>query len=381
MTHKMLTFRKAAVFAAFVLTVVYLLHSFASPSAPSTTAANPPAATPRKSNQGNEGTTPRTTAVSDSSFSRPYPPPRQASSKKETTQQPLTEVVTKNLRDKLAYQFEYDREGKFPAYIWQTWKYNPSDGEFGDTFRPAEASWTELHPGFIHEVVTDQQALFLLRHLYASVPEVVEAYEALPMPVIKADFFRYLILLARGGIYTDIDTTAIKSAMDWIPDSVPRSSIGLVVGIEADPDREDWSQWYSRRIQICQWTIQAKPGHPVLRDIVATVTEDTLRMKKKGTLKENKMEKSIVEFTGPAVWTDAIFNYLNNPKYFNMKEGKNITWETFAGIETAKKVGDVVVLPITSFSPGVQQMGAKEPEDPMAFVKHDFEGKVPRYQQ
>ena len=43
-------------------------------------------------------------------------------------------------------------------------------------------------------------------------------------------------------------------------------------------------------------------------------------------------------------------------------------------METAKKVGDVVVLPITSFSPGVQQMNAKEPDDPMAFVKHDFEG-------
>jgi len=40
----------------------------------------------------------------------------------------------------------------------------------------------------------------------------------------------------------------------------------------------------------------------------------------------------------------------------------------------AKKIGDVVVLPITSFSPGVQQMGAKDYDDPMAFVKHEFEG-------
>jgi alpha 1,6-mannosyltransferase len=38
-------------------------------------------------------------------------------------------------------------------------------------------------------------------------------------------------------------------------------------------------------------------------------------------------------------------------------------------------VGDVLVLPITSFSPGVGQMGAKEYDDPMAFVKHDFEGE------
>lgn len=237
----------------------------------------------------------------------------------------------------------------------------------------AEASWTEKHPGFVHEVVIDKSAVLLMRHLYASVPEVVEAFNSLPLPVLKADFFRYLILLARGGIYTDIDTTALKSTTEWIPDEVPRSSLGLIVGIEADPDRTDWKDWYSRRIQFCQWTIQAKSGHPVLRDIVATITEDTLRMKKLGILKVGMMDKSIMEFTGPAIWTDTIFNYFNNPTYYKM-DGKNITWEAFTGMETAKKVGDVVILPITSFSPGVGQMGSKEPDDPMAFVKHDFEG-------
>ena len=307
--------------------------------------------------------------------SRPYPPPRQLGDKKASDQQPIGQASATSLREQLQYQFPYDLGGKFPAYIWQTWKYTPASGEFTDNFRSAEASWTEKHPGFVHEVVTDQAAVYLMRHLYASVPDVLEAYNSLPLPVLKADFFRYLILLARGGIYTDIDTTALVSTTDWIPEEVPRSTVGLIVGIEADPNRTDWREWYSRRIQFCQWTIQAKPGHPVLRDVVATITEDILRMKKKGILKAGKMDKSIVEFTGPAVWTDAIFSYLNNPTYFKVK-GNNITWEAFTGMEIAKKVGDVVVLPITSFSPGVQQMGSKEPDDPMAFVKHDFEGNL-----
>lgn len=366
----MLTFRKSAVLAVFLLTAVYLLHS--SHSATSTTLAK----TAEVFKADFDGMAyPATTGVpaKADTGSRPYPPPRHGSNKKNDAQQPLAEIVTKGLREQLQYQFPYDRAGKFPAYIWQTWKYTPASGDFGETFRPAEASWSELHPGFVHEVVTDEAAVYLLKHLYASVPEVLDAYQSLPLAVLKADFFRYLILLARGGIYTDIDTTALKSTTDWIPEEVPRSSIGLIVGIEADPNRTDWKDWYSRRIQFCQWTIQAKPGHPVLRDIVATITEDALRMKKKGVLKVNRFDKSIVEFTGPAVWTDAIFNYLNDPTFFKM-DGKNVTWEAFTGMETAKKVGDVVVLPITSFSPGVQQMGAKEPDDPMAFVKHDFEG-------
>ncbi|KAI4170540.1 MAG: hypothetical protein LQ343_004917 [Gyalolechia ehrenbergii] len=360
-------YRRATVLAIFILTVLYL---FTSPRSSAST-------TPR-SHLMNDGvahavTTGRPLSTSQQT-SRPYPPPRQISSQRISNQQPMSEPTGKTLREKLQYQFPYDLEGKFPAYIWQTWKYTPASGEFDDKFRAAEASWTEKHPGFVHEVVTDSAAVYLMKYLYASVPEVLEAYNALPLPVLKADFFRYLILLARGGIYTDIDTTAITSTTDWIPPEVPRSTIGLVIGIEADADRPDWQDWFSRRIQFCQWTIQAKPGHPVLRDVVATITEDILRMRKKGILESNKMDKSIVEFTGPAVWTDAVFNYLNNPNFFKM-DGKNITWEAFTGMESTKKVGDVVVLPITSFSPGVGQMGAKEPDDPMAFVKHEFEGK------
>lgn len=306
---------------------------------------------------------------------RLYPPPRGLSKEKQSSQQTISNMGSKSLQERLKYHFPYEPEGKFPAYIWQTWKSTPADGDFGDELRAQEASWTEKHPDFVHEVITDRMAVNLIRYLYASMPEIQEAYKALPVPVLKADFFRYLILLARGGIYSDIDTEALKSAVDWIPDEVPPSSIGLVVGIEADPNRPDWKDWYSRRIQFCQWTIQAKPGHPVLRNIVATITEDALRMNKLGILSKNKIDKSIVEFTGPALWTDVIFDYLNNPQYFKMERtGKNITWENFTGMESPKKVGDVVVLPITSFSAGVGQMGAKDTDDPMAFVKHNFEG-------
>ena len=370
----MLTPKRTAILAAVVLTFIYFLHTndSALPS-PSATSINGAARTAGNLKSETETAAPRATSPADATTQRPYPPKLTGANKK-TSQRPLVEVASKNVREQLAYQFEYDMQGKFPAYIWQTWKYMPSQGDFGDTFRPAEASWTEQHPGFVHEVVTDRNALSLIKLLYASVPEIIEAYEALPMAVMKADLFRYLILLARGGIYSDIDTTALKSALDWLPQDIPRSSVGLVVGIEADPDREDWMNWFSRRIQFCQWTIQAKPGHPVLRDIVAKVVEDTLGMKKRGTLKEHNMEKSVIEFTGPAAWTDAIFDYMNNPKHFTMKDGNNISWQDFTGMENAKKVGDVVVLPITSFSPGVQQMGAKEPDDPMAFVHHEFEG-------
>ncbi|TVY83932.1 Initiation-specific alpha-1,6-mannosyltransferase [Lachnellula suecica] len=360
----MLTFRRALIFAACIITVLFLVtRSHTTP----TKADIIPPQDGERTKTGYVPTNPVSTSSTGKALSA-------AGRKKGSGQQIIQDLSRASLRDKLEYQFPYDVESKFPAYIWQTWKYTPASGDFGENFRPAEASWSEKHPGFIHEVITDQVAVHLLRHLYTSVPEVLEAYNALPMPVLKADFFRYLILLARGGVYSDIDTWALKSAAEWLPESVPRESIGLVIGIEADPDRPDWADWYSRRIQFCQWTIQSKPGHPVLREIVANITQETLNKKANGSLKGFKDNK-VIEFTGPAVWTDTIFNFLNDEKYFDMSTGKgNITWREFSGMTAAKKVGDVVVLPITSFSPGVQQMGAGDYDDPMAFVKHEFEG-------
>ena len=283
------------------------------------------------------------------------------------------------LRDRLAYHFPYEMESKFPAYIWQTWKTGPGSAGFDDRLRPFEASWTEKHPGFVHEVITDDAAGHLISYLYASIPEVSQAYDAMPIPVLKADFFRYLILLARGGIYTDIDTTALKPATEWLPQDFDQGTAGLVIGIEADPDRPDWNQWYARRIQFCQWTIQSKPGHPILQDIVAKITDRTLQMKSTKSFKKgNDLIKSIMEFTGPGIWTDTVFAYLNNEDYFDFSQRKtNVSYSEFFNIKEPKKIGDVIVLPITSFSPGVQQMNAGDTDDPMAFVHHEFDGRPP----
>jgi alpha 1,6-mannosyltransferase len=60
------------------------------------------------------------------------------------------------LRDHLAYLFPYEGAAatKFPAYIWQTWKYTPAMGEFDERFRITEATWTERHPYYVHEVIS-----------------------------------------------------------------------------------------------------------------------------------------------------------------------------------------------------------------------------------
>ena len=108
---------------------------------------------------------------------------------------------------------------------------------------------------------------------------------------------------------------------------------------------------------------------------MANITGETLKRKKAGKL--GKSHDAVIEWTGPAVWTDAVFSYFNDPAYFDMSSSSGvISWHNFTGMQDPKKVGDVVVLPITSFSPGIGHSGAKDEDDPMAFVKHEFEGNL-----
>ena len=60
-----------------------------------------------------------------------------------------------SLRAHLEYLFPYHGPAstRFPAYIWQTWKSTPASGDFEEKFRITEATWTEKHPDYVHEVL------------------------------------------------------------------------------------------------------------------------------------------------------------------------------------------------------------------------------------
>ncbi|AAS53836.1 AFR465Cp [Eremothecium gossypii ATCC 10895] len=382
----------------------------------------------------------------------------------------------RDLRSQLAAQFPYDTAGPIPRRVWQTWKVPRHSAQFPEHFRSLSDAWENSAKdaeGYEYFLVGDEDMLPLLRNLYGGVPQVLQAFESLPLAIMRADFFRYLILYARGGIYSDIDTEPLQPLTAW--PSVDQAALqkfknrkvhyggtelsvfgessltpGLAIGIEADPDRPDWSEYYARRIQFCQWTLQAKAGHPLLRELILNITGTTLhsvarrtgyarlppvtfdtehledynvnyRHKKrhdaayphteKKTAK-NTDETDIMNWTGPGIFSDVVFDYLNNLITTNdevviyndnlleknpetgeilpiatstrkfaaeiktalSKSKPKLFWDFFSLMQTPALIDDVVVLPITSFSPGVGHMQAGEPDHPMAFVHHHFEG-------
>ncbi|CAY70667.1 Alpha-1,6-mannosyltransferase involved in cell wall mannan biosynthesis [Komagataella phaffii GS115] len=264
-----------------------------------------------------------------------------------------------SLREKLAYLFPYNENGKFPAYIWQTWKYGLNDDRFGEKFKEGETQWASKNPGFVHELFNDDTSGVFIHHLYINVPEVIKAYELLPNIILKMDFFRYLVLYAKGGVYADVDTMPLQPVPNWIPENVSPKSIGMIIGIQNDANNPDWKK---------------------ITELIAKITEDTLQRAESNSLELADISEegglsdknlSIMQWTGTGIFTDAIFTYFND--YIQSSIYTKVTWKEFSKLRKPKLVSDVLVLPIISFSAGAGSGKSTELNDPLAFVQHYFE--------
>ena len=86
-----------------------------------------------------------------------------------------------------------------------------------------------------------------------------------------------------------------------------------------------------------------------------------------------------MNWTGPGIWTDMVFEYMNNilqpqENFERKKYDEIVTWKLFTGMEMPMAIEDVLILPITSFSPDVNQMGAQSSSHELAYAKHLFLG-------
>lgn len=238
-----------------------------------------------------------------------------------------------------------------PNNIIQTSKYSFDVNNITNSFIRLNPTYTYFH-------YNDSSADKFVRE---RLPDYIyQTYRLLPEPILKADYFRYIVLLVQGGIYSDIDTICLRSINTWI-DGLIRDHTELIVGIEADVSLWDvWKGYYARKLQFVQWTIAAAPGHPVLYQIVKHIARITPSM-----IDKSRMERQILEWTGPALWTDVISSYFWTKYQFSLRHLKNLN--------EPKRIGDdIYVLPITAFSPGLQRMNSKPITHPQACVQHQF---------
>lgn len=197
-------------------------------------------------------------------------------------------------------------------------------------------------------------------------PEYYTSFRNFPHHIYRSDLARYMILNQLGGLYSDTDTTLLKDYDQWVPEAAPPYQIRFILGIEQDATmRSDWKDWYARPFQLCQWTFASTAQHPILE---RAIQESFGRLKKSSPMNKGNpgFKNYVLETTGPGLFTDAVFWYLETRF--------GITARNLTNVLAPRIVGDILILPQTSFAPGLGHSQSYGDDHPLSFVRHHFSG-------
>ncbi|CCF34670.1 initiation-specific alpha-1,6-mannosyltransferase [Colletotrichum higginsianum] len=253
-------------------------------------------------------------------------------------------------------------EKPFPAKIWQSWKDDSQDPTDRTVGFPHQ--WRVVNPGWRYERITDANIDAYVRDNFDAT--IADLFASMQDHILKADFLRYLILLREGGVWADIDVYPHQPVSRWIPEGF-LDSVNLVIGIENDHHKKPIWKGSPYSVQLCQYTVLAKPGHPVIQTLVDQVTRDLQ------TLLGSKPEgapttfEDVMTTTGPFAFTKALMDY------FTQVTGEEHTGDELESLAAPRKIGDVLVLPIESFGWLAHEHTHKK-GDPSILVEHLFIG-------
>ncbi|CAI7666023.1 unnamed protein product [Penicillium viridicatum] len=251
-----------------------------------------------------------------------------------------------------------------PDKVWHSAKTD----DISENQRKWVNSWSSTTPECRQELLTDRSGEAFVRAYYQETrPDIVEVIETLSIPILRADLLRYLIVLAEGGYWSDLDVTLEKPLSDWVPTEYEDQNIDMIVGLEFDfayrgPEAEVASQF-------CNWVFAAQPSSRNLLVIVNAVINKLKEIAKTNNVSISgitlEMLKDVVNVTGPKIMTIAILESLG--QLLN----RTVDDRDFSGIKHPKMVGDVLIMPGVSFAAAQNGFPADQGD---VLVTHHYEG-------
>jgi len=193
------------------------------------------------------------------------------------------------------------------------------------------------------------------------------------IPVLRTDLLRYLVMLAVGGTYSDMDTTNYLPISEWVPEHLRDQEINVIAGLEY---ADHTYRIFSRSVSFCQWTLMAKPGHAIFRAAVQRVIDRLEFISRMRKLEVSQLRLSdltredVLEATGPGTFSDSVMEVLKD-----QTGNPNLQWMDFYGMQEPKVFGDVLVLPINMFGWGQKHSNSSQPGWGELYVRHHFGGK------
>lgn len=149
--------------------------------------------------------------------------------------------------------------------------------------------------------------------------------------------------------------------------------VELIVGLEIDEPNwtaADMRRWkVKRRFQITNWAFASKPGSAALRHAIVMAASRYVAFTLSRGASCAITNHDVLELSGPGLFTDAIDDYLQTTA--------NVSLKSASGISEPRRIGSILVLPVTAFASGQRHSGSRDFNDPGACLNHFFSSSVP----
>jgi mannosyltransferase OCH1-like enzyme len=175
-------------------------------------------------------------------------------------------------------------ESSIPQVLWQTAKSHNAPADVAKIM----STWSSLNPKLDQRLLDDFEVLsFMIHHFNSS---VAKAFHDLPLPVMRADFFRLAVMYHEGGIYADVDVSTNVSIHDWQHDDYGPiiDSCDVVIGMENNFNASNWGFASVKEHIFFQKAIELSLSKFLEHDVDIT------------------FEHFVHHSTGPGVFTDAL---------------------------------------------------------------------------
>lgn len=154
------------------------------------------------------------------------------------------------------------------------------------------ASWRRLNRNCDYRFYDDNDCVAFVRTEF---PQLTDLYGSLPLPILRADLFRYLVVYRCGGLYADVDMQCLKPLDPFF--ALDGAIFPIESRLTVARQRE---LGYFRPYQIGNCIFASEPRHPFLHAVIeATVA--LLRTTRK------ILEEDVEDLTGPRMLTRLVY--------------------------------------------------------------------------
>eukprot|EP00879_Flechtneria_rotunda_P002422 GHRR01002619.1.p1 GENE.GHRR01002619.1~~GHRR01002619.1.p1 ORF type:complete len:352 (+),score=66.11 GHRR01002619.1:92-1147(+) len=236
---------------------------------------------------------------------------------------------------------------RFPKYIHQTVK---DKSKLSCQARKAIDSWKALNPGYTYKLWDDDDIKDFMVKFYPGLVPV--PFDEFLTGTERSDLWRILVLHQFGGVYADIDVQCVKPIDHWNSDHSYDAEVLLGV--------ENYQENRTHPLHVVNWVLAAMPGHSLLGSmpsIVSKVIQEQYFQaanSEYAVLNRKNYEEGIIDRTGPAALTRAMYEYL-------LLYDKGIMSVSYENVTSPNGVlvGGVRVLPIDCMATGWELADAR----------------------